>query len=287
MDKYQEALSKFKPAGNEVQIKEEVNKILQIHEQENFTAEILTFLHGCIDITSLSTTDTKESIWTLVNYVNDFEGLHPNIPNVAAICTYPIFTETVKQALTAQNVRIAAVAGGFPSSQTFEEVKIAEVALSVMHGADEIDTVLNIGLLLEENYQELAENIQEIKASAHEATLKIILETGALKSANNIQRATIISIYSGADFIKTSTGKEYEGATSESVYTICQVIKQYYELTGRQIGIKIAGGVRKAEDAVRYYTIVRNILGEKWLDKAYFRIGASNLATDIVHRIGE
>ncbi|MDR3142742.1 MAG: deoxyribose-phosphate aldolase [Tannerellaceae bacterium] len=287
MDKYQEALGKFKPAGNEVQIKEEVDKILRVHEQENFTAKILTFLHGCIDITSLSTTDTKESIWTLVTYVNDFEGLHPNIPNIAAICTYPIFTETVKQALTAQNVRIAAVAGGFPSSQTFEEVKIAEVALSVMHGADEIDTVLNIGLLLEENYQELAENIQEIKASAHEATLKVILETGALKSANNIQRATIISIYSGADFIKTSTGKEYEGATPESVYTICQVIKQYYELTGRQIGIKIAGGIRKVEDAVRYYTIVKSILGERWLDKACFRIGASNLATDIIHRIGE
>jgi deoxyribose-phosphate aldolase len=156
-----------------------------------------------------------------------------------------------------------------------------------MHGADEIDTVLNLGLLLEENYQELAENIQEIKASAHEATLKVIIETGALKSPKNIQRAAIISIFSGADFIKTSTGKEYEGATPESVYTICQVIRQYYELTGRKIGIKIAGGVRKAEDAVGYYTIVRHILGEKWLDKAYFRIGASNLATDIANRIGE
>ncbi|MDR1202869.1 MAG: deoxyribose-phosphate aldolase [Tannerellaceae bacterium] len=287
MNKYQEALSKFKPAGSEAQIKEEVDKILRVHEQQNFTAKILTFLHGCIDITSLSTTDTKESIWKLVNSVNDFEGLHPNIPNVAAICTYPIFTETVRQALTAQNVRVAAVAGGFPSSQTFEEVKIAEAALSVMHGADEIDTVLNIGLLLEEYYPELAESIQEIKASAHEATLKVILETGAIKSVNNIQKATIISIYSGADFIKTSTGKEYEGATPEAVYTICQVIKQYYELTGQQIGIKISGGVRKAEDAVRYYTIVRSILGEKWLDKTYFRIGASSLATDIVNRIGE
>jgi deoxyribose-phosphate aldolase len=287
MDKYQEALSKFKPAGSEAYIKEEVDKILRLYEQENFTANILRFLHGCIDITSLSTTDTKESIWTLVNQVNDFEGSHPDIPNVAAICTYPIFTETVKQALTAQHIGIAAVAGGFPSSQTFEEVKIAEVALSVMHGADEIDTVLNIGLLLEENYQELAESIQEIKASAHGATLKVIIEAGALKSANNIQRATIISIYSGADFIKTSTGKEYEGATPESVYTICQVIKEYHELTGQQIGIKIAGGVRKAEDAVRYYTIVRHILGKKWLDKAYFRIGASHLAADIAGRIGE
>jgi deoxyribose-phosphate aldolase len=237
MDKYQQALSKFTPVGSEAQIKEEVDKILQAFEERYFSADILKFLHGCIDITSLSTTDTKESIWALVNHVNDFEGSHPDIPNVAAICTYPVFTETVKQALTAQNVRIAAVAGGFPSSQTFEEVKIAEAALSVMHGADEIDTVLNVGLLLEENYQELAESIQEIKASAHEATLKVILETGAMKSVNNIERATIISIYSGADFIKTSTGKEDEGATPEAVYIICQLIKQYYELTGQQIGI--------------------------------------------------
>ncbi|MDR1161456.1 MAG: deoxyribose-phosphate aldolase [Tannerellaceae bacterium] len=287
MDKYQEALSKFRPADSEAFIREEVAHLLREHEQENFRAETLRFLHGCIDITSLSTTDTKESIWKLVNSVNDFEGSRPDIPNVAAICTYPIFTEVVKQTLTAQNVKIAAVAGAFPSSQTFDEVKIAEAALSVMHGADEIDTVLNIGLLLEENYQELSESIQEIKASAHEATLKVILETGALKSADNIQRATIISIYSGADFIKTSTGKEYEGATPEAVLTICQVIKQYYELTGQQIGLKISGGVRKAEDAVRYYTIVRCVLGKKWLDNAYFRIGASNLAADIVSRIGE
>ncbi|MDR0428976.1 MAG: deoxyribose-phosphate aldolase [Tannerellaceae bacterium] len=287
MNKYQEALTKFAPIGTNEQVSEEVHKILQIYGQENFTPEILKFLHGCIDLTSLSTTDTKESIWKLVNKVNDFEGIRPDIPNVAAICTFPIFTELVKEALTAQDVKIAAVAGGFPSAQTFEEVKVAETALSVMHGADEIDTVLNVGFLLEENYQELAENIQEIKESAHGSTLKVILETGALKTTANIQRAAIISIYSGADFIKTSTGKEYEGATQEAIYTMCQVIKQYYMMTERQIGIKVSGGVKKAEDAVKYYTIIRHILGEKWLNKAYFRIGASNLATDLVSQIGE
>lgn len=287
MDKYQEALSKFEPIGTNEQVSEEVHKILRTHEQNNFTAEILKFLHGCIDLTSLSTTDTKESIWKLVNSVNDFEGIRPDIPNVAAICIYPIFTEAVKEALTAQEVKIATVTGGFPSSQTFGEVKIAETALSVMHGADEIDTVLNIGFLLEENYQELAEDIQEIKESAHNSTLKVILETGALKTVDKIQQAAILSIYSGADFIKTSTGKEYEGATPEAVYTMCQVIKQYYAITNRQIGIKVSGGIRKAEDAVKYYTIVKHILGEKWLNKDYFRIGASNLASDLVQRIGE
>lgn len=287
MDKYQEALSKFEPIGTNEQVSEEVHKILRTHEQNNFTAEILKFLHGCIDLTSLSTTDTKESIWKLVNSVNDFEGIRPDIPNVAAICIYPIFTEAVKEALTAQEVKIATVTGGFPSSQTFGEVKIAETALSVMHGADEIDTVLNIGFLLEENYQELAEDIQEIKESAHNSTLKVILETGALKTVDKIQQAAILSIYSGADFIKTSTGKEYEGATPEAVYTMCQVIKQYYAITNRQIGIKVSGGIRKAEDAVKYYTIVKHILGEKWLNKDYFRIGASNLASDLVQQIGE
>ncbi len=287
MDKYQEAFSKFTPVSSEKQIKEEVDKILKIYESENFTADVLKLLHSCIDVTSLSTLDTKESIWKMVDTVNDFEGTRPDVPNVAAICTYPIFTETVKQALTANDVKIAAVTGGFPSSQTFGEVKIAETALSVMHGADEIDTVLNLGYLIEENYQELAEDIQEIKASAHDATLKVILETGALYTADMIWKAAIFSIYAGADFIKTSTGKEFKGANPEAVYIMCQVIKEYFDLTGRQIGIKVSGGIRKAEDAVKYYTIVRNILGEKWLNKDYFRIGASSLAADIVNRIGE
>ncbi len=288
MDKYQEAFSKFEPIGSNDEVAEKVYKILNIHEQENFTIEVLKFLYGCIDLTSLSTLDTKEKIWKLVESVNDFEGTRPDIPNVAAICTYPIFTETVKQALTAQNVKIAAVTGGFPSSQTFGEVKIAETALAIMHGAEEIDTVLNLGFLMEESYQELAEDIQEIKECGHnEATLKVILETGALKTTNLIQKAAIFSIYAGADFIKSSTGKEYTGATSEAIYTMCQVIKSYHSLTSNKIGIKISGGVRKAEDAIKYYTLVKNILGEEWLNKDYFRIGASSLANDILSRIGE
>ncbi|MDH6305983.1 deoxyribose-phosphate aldolase [Parabacteroides sp. PF5-5] len=287
MDKYQEAFAKFQAVGSSKEITEKVNKILQTHYDKNFTADVLKKLHGCIDLTSLSTTDTKESIWQFVNQVNDFEGTAPDIPNVAAICTYPNFVETVKQALTTQNVKIAAVAGAFPSSQTFIEVKIAEVALAVMHGAEEVDTVINVGYLLEKNYQELAEEIQEIKSSCQEATLKVILETGALNTPDDIQRAAILAIYSGADILKTSTGKEYTGATPESVYIMCQVIKQYYDLTGTQIGIKVSGGVRKAEDAVKYYTIVKEILGEEWLNKDYFRIGASQLRTDLLKRISE
>ena len=195
--------------------------------------------------------------------------------------------ETVKQALTAQEVKIASVAAGFPSSQTFIEVKIAETAMAVMTGADEIDVVMNLGYFMEDNYEELTEEIQEIKESCRESKLKVILETGVLVTPENIRKAAILALYSGADFIKTSTGKGYPGATPEAVYTMCKVIKKYHSITGKQIGIKVSGGVRTAEDAVKYYTIVKEVLGNDWLNKELFRIGASSLVEDIEHRLGK
>ena len=209
--------------------------------------------------------------------MNDFEGTRPDVPNVAAICTYPLFVETVKEALSAQEVKIASVAGGFPSSQTFMEIKIAETAMAVMQGADEIDVVMNLGYFLEENYEE----------SCRDAKLKVILETGALQTPESIQKAAVLAVYSGADFIKTSTGKGYPGATPEAVYTMCQVLKKYHSITGKRVGIKVAGGVRTAEEAVRYYTIVKEVLGNDWLNKDLFRIGASSLVEDIEHRLGK
>ncbi|MCC8096408.1 MAG: deoxyribose-phosphate aldolase [Tannerellaceae bacterium] len=284
MDRYQEAFSKFAPLGTDQEVAEKVKKLLEAETKKNFNTETLKFLYSCIDLTSLTSVDTKESIWELVNTVNDYEGTG-DIPNVAAICTYPLFAETVKQSLTAQEVKIAVVAACFPSSQTFTEVKIVETALAVMNGAEEVDVVLNLGYFLEGNYQELTEEIQEIKASCQQAKLKVILETGALKTEENIRKASILSIYSGADFIKTSTGKEFPGATPEAFYVMCQVIKTYYDLTGNKIGIKASGGIRKAEDAVNYYTLVKEILGEEWLTKDLFRIGASALVTDLQNRI--
>lgn len=287
MDKYHEAFAKFDPAGTEEIVGKHVASILEKHEKENFTPEVLKQIHGCIDLTSLTSIDTKESIWKLVDRVNDFEGTRPDVPNVAAICTYPLFVETVKQALTAQEVKIASVAGGFPSSQTFIEVKIAETAMAVMTGADEIDVVMNLGYFMEDNYEELTEEIQEIKESCRESKLKVILETGALVTPENIRKAAILALYSGADFIKTSTGKGYLGATPEAVYTMCKVIKKYHSITGKQIGIKVSGGVRTAEDAVKYYTIVKEVLSNDWLNKELFRIGASSLVEDIEHRLGK
>ena len=287
MDKYHEAFTKFEPVAADSKITETVNALVEKYYKENFTPEVLKQIHGCIDLTSLTSIDTKESIWKLVDKVNDFEGTRPDVPNVAAICTYPLFVETVKQALAAQNVKIASVAAGFPSSQTFIEVKIAETAMAVMSGADEIDVVMNLGYFMEENYEEIAEELQEIKESCREAKLKVILETGALATAANIRKASILAIYSGADFIKTSTGKGYPGATPEAVYTMCKVLKTYHSIAGRRVVIKISGGVRTAEDAVKYYTIVKEVLGNEWLNNELFRIGASSLVEDIEHRLGK
>lgn len=285
-DRYHKAFSQFGPAPSDAETEAAVSNLLEKYFQENFTPEVLKTIHGCIDLTSLTSLDTKESIWKMVDTVNDFEGTRPDIPSVAAICTYPNFVETVKQALTAQEVKIASVAGSFPSSQTFPEIKIAEVAMAVMQGADEIDIVLNVGHFMEEAYEELTDEIEEIKDSCREAHLKVILETGALVTAENIRKASILAMYSGADFIKTSTGKGYPGATPEAVYTMCQAIKTYHTLTGNRVGIKVSGGVRTAEDAVRYYTLVKEILGEDWLNKTLFRIGASSLVGDIEKRLG-
>lgn len=286
-DKYQAAFQKFEPTAPDAEISKTIHSLLEKHHTENFTPEVLKEIHGCIDLTSLTSLDTKESIWKMVDTVNDFEGTRPDIPNVAAICVYPLFVETVKQALAAQGVKIASVAAGFPASQTFMEVKIAEVAMAVMQGADEIDVVINLGYFMEDNFEELTEELEEIKSSCRDAHLKVILETGALATAENIQKASILAMYSGADFIKTSTGKGYPGATVEAVYTMCKAIKTYQSITGRKIGIKVSGGVRTAEDVVRYYTIVKEILGKEWLTKELFRIGASSLVGDIEKRVGK
>ena len=287
MDKYQEVFNKYATPLPDAKIAEQVNALLEKKYQANFTPEVLKNIHGCIDLTSLTSLDSKESIWNLVDSVNDFEGTRPDVPNVAAICTFPLFVDTVKQALTAQDVSIASVAGGFPASQTFTEIKIAETALAVADGADEIDVVMNLGYLLEENYEELTEELSEIKEACRNAKLKVIIETGALATATNIQRATLVAMYCGADFVKTSTGKGYPGATPEAAFTICETIRAYHLLTGNKVGIKISGGVRTAEEAVKYYTIVKEKLGDEWLTKDYFRIGASSLVKDIENRLGK
>ena len=262
-----------------------VKAILDKHFDENNNVEVYKKCFNAIDLTSLNTTDTEQSIAAMVEKVNKMEEEYPELPNVAAICTYPNFAMTVSGALEVSGVDVAVVAGSFPSSQTFVEVKTAETALAVADGANEVDIVLNLGLFYSGNYEELADEISEIKHAARGARLKVILETGALKTAADIKKASILAMYSGADFIKTSTGKVYPGASLEAAYVMCQCIKEYHEKTGIMIGFKVSGGVSSTDDAVKYYTLVKEILGEQWLDNNHFRIGTSRAANYILSSI--
>jgi len=246
------------------------------------TKAVLQKIFNCIDLTSLNTSDTKEKIMSMTQKVNDYTKHFPNYNNVAAICVYPSLVETVRETLTDKNINIAAVGACFPSSQTFISVKAVECELTVHKGADEIDIVISVGSFLEKDYTKVAGEIVIIKESIEDAHLKVILETGELVTTDNIHLASIIAMESGADFIKTSTGKTPVSATPEAVYTMCSAIKDYYVKTGRKVGIKPSGGMSVSEDAIIYYQIVKRILGDEWLNNKLFRLGASRLANSIL-----
>ncbi|MBQ9073734.1 MAG: deoxyribose-phosphate aldolase [Muribaculaceae bacterium] len=286
-DKYQDAIAACGVTEDDAKVKAAVEKILADHLEENKTMEVYKFLFNTIDLTTLNATDSPQSVAKFVERVNDFDNEHPELKNVAAICVYPCFTPVVRTVLDVSDVEIAAVSGGFPSSQTFPEVKIAETALAVEGGADEIDIVFNLGNYLDNDYESVCDEIIEIKHSCRDARLKVILETGALQSAANIKKASVLSMYSGADFLKTSTGKGYPGATLEAAYVMASCIKDYYDRTGTMVGFKASGGISTTEDAVAYYTIIKEVLGEQWLTNEYFRIGASRLANNLLSDILE
>lgn len=247
--------------------------------------ETLRFLFSCIDLTTLRSTDSQQSVAKFTERVNAFEEEHGDLPSVAAICVYPNFAQVVRTVLEVSQVEIACVSGGFPSSQTFPEVKVAETALAVEGGADEIDVVLNLGDFLDGDWESVADELEELKHSCRGARLKVIIESGALKTPENIRAASILAMYSGADFIKTSTGKEFPGASLEAAYVMCRCIKEYHAKTGRRVGFKAAGGITTPEEALQYYAIVRDVLGEEWLTNEYFRIGASRLANNLLSEI--
>lgn len=284
-DKYHDTVAKSQVTTDDNFVAAEVARIINEKREENRTPEVLKKLFNCIDLTTLKATDSPQSVAKFTERVNDFENEHGDLPNVAAICVYPCFTQVVRTVLEVSSVNIAAVSGGFPASQTFPEVKVAETALAVEGGADEIDIVLNVGNFLDGDWEEVCDEISEIKHSCRNAHLKVILETGALHTAENIRAAAILAMYSGADFIKTSTGKEYPGASLEAAYIMAQCIKEYHEQTGNMIGFKPAGGVSTTDEALGYYTIVKEVLGEKWLNNRYFRIGASRLANNLLSDI--
>lgn len=281
-DKYHDTVAASTVIEDDAQVQAAVEKILTEHFDENNNKEVYKFLFNTIDLTTLNATDSPQSVARFVERVNAFDEEHPELKNVAAICVYPNFAQIVRMVLEVTDVEIACVSGGFPSSQTFPEVKIAETALAVEGGADEIDVVINLGNFLDGDWEEVCDELAEIKHSCRGSKLKVILETGALKSAANIKAASVLSLYSGADFLKTSTGKGYPGASLEAMYVMAQAVKEYHEKTGNMVGLKAAGGVATTADAVKYYTVVKEVLGEQWLTNEYFRLGASRLANTLL-----
>ena len=284
--KYDEALAKYDTNLDDNAGRDAVRKISAEKVHENDTREVKRFLFGSIDLTSLKTTDSEESILAFTERVNDFDSHYPDLPHVATICVYPCFADIVAESLEVDGVEIACVSGSFPSSQARIEVKVAETSLAVADGATEIDIVMPVGKFLSGDYEGVCDEIQELKAACgEEVPMKVILETGALKTATNIKKASILAMYAGADYIKTSTGKLEPAATPEAAYVMCQAIKDYYDETGIQIGFKPAGGINSVMDAIIYYTIVKEVLGEKWLTNKWLRLGTSRLANMLLSEI--
>ena len=276
--KYEFVLGEYAPAMSDEEVAASVKKLIEEKVEANNTTDVKKFLFNCIDLTTLKCTDSEDSVLQFTEKVNEFDEKYPDLKNVAAICVYPNFAKIVSESLEVENVGIACVSAGFPSSQTFQEIKIAETAMAIHEGATEIDIVLSVGKFLCGDYEGVCDEIQELKNVCGDKHLKVILETGALKTAENIKKASILSIYSGADFIKTSTGKESPAATPEAAYVMCSTIKEYYQKTGRKIGFKPAGGINTVHDALIYYTIVKELLGKEWLTNELFRLGTSRLA---------
>ncbi|WP_278983147.1 deoxyribose-phosphate aldolase [Segatella bryantii] len=276
---YDQALAKYNTDIKDEDIKAAVEDIIANKVAENDTVEVKKFLFGSVELTSLNTADTEEKILAMVEKVNSFAHDYSDMPHVATVVTYPSFTKLVRNTLEVDGVNIANVSGCFPSSQARMEVKVAETALAIQDGADEIDIVMPVGKFLSEDYEGVAEDIMELKSTCgEEIPMKVILETGDLLNCSNIKKASILSMYAGADYIKTSTGKEKISATPEAVYVMCTAIKEYFEETGNKIGLKPAGGLNTVQDALIYYTIVKEVLGEEWLTNKMFRLGTSRLA---------
>lgn len=282
---YANHLNEYAPAQSEAQVAEEVARMKEA-ARSNENVEVYRFCYSAIDLTTLSCNDSVTSVTEFARKAAEFNERFPHIPNVASICIYPSFVETVGLAVDGTPMRITSVAGGFPAAQTFLEVKALEVAMAIENGADEVDIVLNVGRMLTGEYDEAANEVEVIRAETDpEVVLKVIIESGALKTPELIRKASLLSMFAGADFVKTSTGKIDVAATPEAAVVMCHAIRDYYEKTGRKVGFKAAGGVRTPQDAVLYYTIVREILGEEWCTTDLFRIGASSAANNLLSAI--
>lgn len=283
--KIQQAFAKYNLELDDEKVKKEVAALIANHREENNTTAVKKFLLNSVELTTLKTDDSEDSVMRFVEKVNKFDDVYPELGHVATVCVYPCFASICHDTLENDEVEIACVSACFPSSQSFIEVKIAETALAIKDGATEIDIVQSVGKFLAGDYETVADEISELKEVCGDKKLKVILETGCLKTASNIKKTSLLAMYAGADYIKTSTGKLEPAATPEAAYVMCQAIKEYYEETGIQIGFKPAGGMKTVEDALTYYTIVKEVLGEEWLNNTMLRLGTSSLANKLLSDI--
>ncbi|MBQ6190861.1 MAG: deoxyribose-phosphate aldolase [Bacteroidaceae bacterium] len=283
--KYEQMFSQYDTALKDSEVAAKVADIIEKKVPENDTLAVKKFLMGSVELTTLKTTDSEESVLAFTEKVNKFEDAYPELPHVATICVYPCFAKIVSQSLEVEGVEVACVSGSFPSSQALIEIKTVETALALKDGATEIDIVMSVGKYLSGDYETLCDEISELKAICGDRKMKVILETGLLPSASDIKKASLLAMYAGADYIKTSTGKEKPAATPEAAYVMCQAIKEYYNKTGIQIGFKPAGGLNTVHDALIYYTIVKEVLGEKWLTNQWLRLGTSRLANLLLSEV--
>lgn len=283
--KYEQMLELYKTDIKDSDVAAKVAEIIEKKVPENDTLEVKKFLMGSVELTTLKTTDSEESVLAFTEKVNKFEDAYPELPHVATICVYPCYAKIVSQSLEVEGVEVACVSGSFPSSQALIEIKTVETALALKDGATEIDIVMSVGKFLSGDYDTVIDEISELKAICGERKMKVILESGLLPSASDIKKASLLAMYAGADYIKTSTGKEKPAATPEAAYVMCQAIKEYYDKTGMQIGFKPAGGLNTVHDALVYYTIVKEVLGEKWLTNQWLRLGTSRLANLLLSEV--
>ena len=283
--KYEQMLAQYNTDISDADVAAKVAEIIEKKVPENDTQEVKRFLMGSVELTTLKTTDSEESVLAFTEKVNKFEDAYPDLPHVATICVYPCYASIVSQSLEVEGVEVACVSGSFPSSQALIEIKTVETALALKDGATEIDIVMSVGKFLSGDYETVIDEISELKAICGEHKMKVILETGLLPSASDIKKASLLAMYAGADYIKTSTGKEKPAATPEAAYVMCQAIKEYYQKTGIQIGFKPAGGLNTVHDALVYYTIVKEVLGEKWLTNQWLRLGTSRLANLLLSEV--
>ncbi len=270
---------------SEADINNRINEIFSSGLINYSKLDASKIIYNCIDLTTLEGADTNEKVLNLCQKARTFNNKGRDIPNVAAVCIYPPFIRIVKKNLDGSNIKTASVAGAFPSGQSPLYVKLEEVKYAVNEGADEIDMVISRGKFMEGEYNLVFDEIASIKEICKEVHLKVILETGELGTISNIRKASEIAINAGADFIKTSTGKISPAATEQTVLVMLDTIKEFFEKTGKQIGIKPAGGISEPSQALAYFNLINHTLGKQWITNEYFRIGASRLADKILSEI--